>query len=116
MPYIRLETTETIPADCKAPLCAKLSKACAETIGKPEEYQMAVVQDGLTIFRSGKPGPAAFVEIRSIGGLGPEVNRKLSERICQLLAESLRIPADRVYLNMRNVAASDWGHDGSTFG
>lgn len=116
MPLIRLQTTETITADQKTSLCRKLSRACAETIGKPEGYQMAVVQDGLTISLGGKPGPAAFVEVRSIGGLGPDVNRRLAERVCALLAESLKIPGDRVYLNMHDVPGADWGHDGGTFG
>jgi phenylpyruvate tautomerase len=116
MPFIRLETTETIPPDSKASLCAKLSKACAEAIGKPEKYVMAAVHDQLTGSMSGKPGPTAFVEIRSIGGLTPEVNRALAEKVCRLLAESLNIPGERVYLNMLDVKGNAWGHDGTTFG
>jgi phenylpyruvate tautomerase PptA (4-oxalocrotonate tautomerase family) len=115
MPFIRLDTTEEMTPDSKASLCAKLSKICAETIGKAEEYQMAVVHDALTIQRSGRAGPAAFVEIRSIGGLTPSVNRSLSEKVCGLLLESLKIPGERVYLNMLDVRGGDWGHDGTTF-
>lgn len=77
---------------------------------------MAVVQDGLAILRGGAPGPAAFVEVRSIGGLTPAVNRELSAKLCTILAESLGIPGERVYLNMLDVAPGDWGHDGVTFG
>ena len=77
---------------------------------------MAIVTDTVAIQHAGKPGPAAFVDIRSIGGLGPKVNQALSERICRLLEEELHVPAARVYLNMRNVPADDWGHDGGTFG
>ncbi len=116
MPFIRLETTETIPADRKAALCEKLSRTCAETIGKPEQYQLAAVVDGLTMRFGGKPGPAAFVDIRSIGGLTAEKNRKLSERVCRLLAEELKLPGERVYLNMLEVPGGSWGHDGETFG
>ncbi len=115
MPLIRLETTETIPADQKIALCQRLSRACAETIGKPESYQMAVVRDGVAMAFAGKPGPAAFVDVRSIGGLTPEVNRKLAERVCKLVTESLRIPGERIYLNMLDVPGSSWGHDGETF-
>ena len=116
MPLVRLETTEKLPPDKKAALCAELSKLCAELIGKPEEYMMAIVADGLSILRSGEPGPAAFVDVRSIGGLGPKVNRALAERICGLLERALGIPGGRVYLNMLDVAARDWGHDGTTYG
>ena len=116
MPLVRLETTEKLQADQKAALCARLSAICAETIGKPEEYQMAVVLDGLTIQRSGKTGPAAFVDIRSIGGLTRKVNQVLSEKICRLLQQELGISGDRVYLNMTDVPGDRWGHDGTTFG
>ncbi len=116
MPLVRLETTEELAPDRKASLCAALSRLCAETIGKDEEYQMAIVADRVTMLRSGKPGPAAFVDVRSIGGLTPKVNVFLSERICRLLREELGIPGDRVYLVMANVRADDWGHDGGTFG
>ena len=65
---------------------------------------------------SGKPGDAAFVDVRSIGGLSAEVNRKLSQQVCKLLNDSLGIPADRVYLNFADVEAGNWGWKGSTFG
>jgi hypothetical protein len=44
------------------------------------------------------------------------VNRALSERICRLLEKALGIPGARVYLNMLDVAAQDWGYDGTTYG
>ena len=54
--------------------------------------------------------------IRSIGGLSGDVNRKLSQQVCNLLNESLGIPPNRVYLNFTDVGASHWGWNGSTFG
>ena len=65
---------------------------------------------------SAKPGDAAFVEIRSIGGLSSDVNRKLSQQVCKLLADSLGVPPERVYLNFTDVEAGNWGWNGSTFG
>jgi hypothetical protein len=38
---------------------------------------------------SGRPGAATFVDVRSIGGLTNDVNRKLSQKLCKLLKESL---------------------------
>ena len=68
------------------------------------------------ILMSGEPGDAAFVDIRSIGGLTADVNRKLSQQVCKLLNDSLGIPPDRVYLNFADVEAGNWGFNGSTFG
>jgi phenylpyruvate tautomerase PptA (4-oxalocrotonate tautomerase family) len=68
------------------------------------------------ILMSGKAGDGAFVDIRSIGGVTDEANRKLSQQVCKLLNDSLGIPPDRVYLNFTDVGAGNWGWNGSTFG
>jgi phenylpyruvate tautomerase len=116
MPLIRLEMTEQLAPESRSRLCADLSRLCAEVIGKPETYVMAVVAEGLTMLHAGKSGPAAFLDIRSIGGLSADVNKKLAERLCGLLVNTTKIPGDRVYLNFTSVAATHWGHDGGTFG
>ena len=68
------------------------------------------------ILMSGNAGDAAFVEIRSIGGLTYEVNRKLSKEVCKLLNDSLGISSERVYMNFSEVEAGNWGWKASTFG
>jgi phenylpyruvate tautomerase PptA (4-oxalocrotonate tautomerase family) len=94
---------------------AELSKVVAGAVGKPEQYVMITVSHSATLM-SGKAGEAAFVDIRSIGGLNDETNRKLSQQICKLLKDSLGIAPDRVYLNFTDVEAGNWGWNGSTFG
>ena len=115
MPLLKLETTVALAADKKQALLASLSKIVAGTIGKPEQYVMVVISPA-AILMSGKPGDAAFVDIRSIGGLSGEVNRQLAQKIGDLLNESLGVPPDRIYLNFTDVAATNWGWDGDTFG
>jgi phenylpyruvate tautomerase PptA (4-oxalocrotonate tautomerase family) len=75
-----------------------------------------VVVNPAAFLMSGKPGEAAFVDVRSIGGLSGEVNRQLAQKIGDLLNESLGVPPDRIYLNFTDVAAANWGWDGDTFG
>ncbi len=116
MPLIRVETNQTLTSAEADTLCAALSRAAAELIGKPEEYVQALVSGAVLGMRhGGAPGPAAFVEVFSIGGLTPQTNIALSARICALLAEQ-GVPSERVYLNFTDVRASHWGHDGGTFG
>jgi phenylpyruvate tautomerase PptA (4-oxalocrotonate tautomerase family) len=115
MPLLKLETTMSLPEDKQKSLVADLGKIVAATIGKPEQYVMVTL--GQAAMRmSGQDGPAAFVDIRSIGGLGGGVNQKLSRQICQLLTESIGIPPGRIYLNFTEVEAGNWGWNGSTFG
>ena len=115
MPLLKLETTVALSDDKKKTVLAALSKAVADTIGKPEQYVMVSTGQSAMLM-SGKAGEAAFVDIRSIGGLNDETNRKLSQQICKLLKDSLGIAPDRVYLNFNDVEAGNWGCNGSTFG
>ena len=115
MPLLKLETTVVLSDEQKKALLASLSKIVAGTIGKPEQYVMVVISSAV-ILMSGKPADAAFVDIRSIGGLNDNVNRQLSQKVGNLLSESLGVPLDRVYLNFTDVAADNWGWNGDTFG
>ena len=116
MPLVRLETSERLAPQDKARLCADLSRACSEIIGKPELYVMVAIHDQVSMLHAGKSGPAAFVDVRSIGGLGPDVNRALSARLCEAVGAGAHVPSERIYLNFTEVGASAWGHDGETFG
>jgi len=115
MPLLKLETTVALADAQRQQLLTSLSKLVAQTIGKPEQYVMVTVGPA-AILMSGKPGDAAFVEIRSIGGLSGNVNRKLSSEVCKLLNDVVRIRPERVYLNFTDVDAGSWGWNGSTFG
>jgi phenylpyruvate tautomerase len=115
MPLLKLETTTALSDGQRQQLVPSLSRIVADTIGKPEQYVMVTIGQA-SILMSGKPGDAAFVDVRSIGGLTSDVNRKLSQQVCKLLKESLGVPPDRVYLNFTDVKAGAWGWNGSTFG
>lgn len=115
MPLLKLETNVTLSDERRKGLIASLSKIVAITIGKPEQYVM-IVASPASILMAGKTGDAAFVDVRSIGGLNDSVNRQLSQKICGLLKESLGVSPDRIYLNFTNVAAGNWGCNGDTFG
>jgi phenylpyruvate tautomerase PptA (4-oxalocrotonate tautomerase family) len=115
MPLLRLETTVALSEEKQKALLASLSQMVAGTIGKPEQYVMVTCSHA-AMRMSGKNGDAVFVDVRSIGGLSGDVNRKLSEQVCRLLADSLGISPDRVYLNFTEVKAGNWGWNGNTFG
>ena len=115
MPLLKIETTVPLPEEKGRPLLTALSKAVAGAIGKPEQYVMVTASQSAMVM-SAKHGEAAFADVRSIGGLNSETNRKLSQQICKLLKDSLGIASDRVYLNFTEVEAGNWGWNGSTFG
>jgi phenylpyruvate tautomerase len=111
VPLIKIETEKEIPRD----VLSALSATTAEVLGKPETYVM-VSASRSKLMMSGTFAAAAFVEVRSIGGLTHEVNAALSARLCELLQDQLGILADRVYINFTDVPAHEWGWNGSLFG
>ena len=114
MPLLRLETTVALADDRRKSLLASLSKILADTTGKPEQYVMVTVSQSAMLM-SGSPGDAAFVDVRGIGGLDGDVNRKLSQKICNALNEALGVPPNRIYLNFTDMDAANWGWNGNTF-
>jgi len=115
MPLLKLQTSAALSDESRNDLLASLSKIMAETTGKPERYVMVTVTTD-AVLMSGQSGPAAFADVRSIGGLNSEVNQRLSQQICQTLKSALGIPPERVYLNFTDVPADAWGWNGGTFG
>jgi phenylpyruvate tautomerase len=115
MPLLKLETTAAISEAQQADLLHTLSRLVADTIGKPEQYVMVTVAR-TDILMSGEGGHAAFVDLRSIGGINGQTNRELTRRICEALQKTLSISPDRVYVTFADVPATNWGWNGATFG
>lgn len=115
MPLIRMQTSVEITEDKKNEIALALSKIAAAATSKPETYVMAVVTEA-AMTMAGKTGPTAFLDIHSIGALNQQVNRTISKQVAALLEQTLKIPADRVYLSFNDVAGVNWGWNGSTFG
>ncbi len=114
MPLIQVHTSVPLSEPRERELLGELSRLIAETIGKPEEYVMAALKPA-AITMAGVYGPAAFVDVRSIGGLSKDVNQRISQRVCALLKNSLGIDSERVYLTFFDLSAQDWGWNGRTF-
>ena len=115
MPLLKLQINVSVAQAKHAELLTGMSKLVAHAIGKPEQYVMVTVEEG-PILMSGKDGPAAFADVRCIGGLDGKVNREISQNICVLLNKTLGISANRVYVNFTDIAPANWGWNGSTFG
>jgi phenylpyruvate tautomerase PptA (4-oxalocrotonate tautomerase family) len=115
MPLVRLETSVELDDARRQKLLTGISGIVADVTGKPESYVMVTVQQA-AIAMAGAPGPAAFADVRGIGGLGGDVNKRLSKAVCDLLNSCLGLEADAVYLTFTDVPAPNWGWNGGTFG
>ena len=116
MPLIKMQTSVKCSDEQKNELAKALSGICASGIGKPEAYVASLVEDDAVFAFGGEIKDAAFVEVKSIGGLNGSVNGALSASICECIESKLGIPGNSVYINFTDVPASQWGCNGSTFG
>ena len=116
MPAIQVDTSCSVPDQKKQALAKALSSLAAEGIGKPEQYVMACVRDGLAMTMSGTPGPCALVTVKSIGGLTKSVNQTVAGQVSQVLHKELAIPPNRIYVTFEDVAGTNWAWNGKTFG
>lgn len=115
MPLVRVSTNAPLDETLQGEICRELSEILSREIGKPEQYVMTVLES-CRMLMSAREGAAAFVDVRSIGGLSREVNTAISSSICDLLRTKLEVPPDRVYVVFTDVPAESWAWKGRTFG
>ncbi len=70
------------------------------------QYVMIVLKGSIPIAFGGTEQPAAYGELVSIGGLNPDVNKKLSAAIATVLETKLSVPKSRFFLKFYDTKAS----------
>jgi len=115
MPFLRLTSSAPeMPAKAAA-LAEELSQAVSRLLGKPETYVMISVEKA-DMRMSGTDAPAAFVDLRSIGGFSTQKNKTISETVSGIVTKHLGVSGNRIFLNFTDIPASSWGWNGGTFG
>ena len=115
MPSVTCRTNRVLDQERAMEALRRLSAAVAAGTGKSEQVVMADLAPAAMLM-AGSDAPAAFVDVRGIGGFDPAMNRRLSGAICEALQAVLAIAPDRIYINFTPYKATDWGWDGGTFG
>lgn len=73
------------------------------------QYVMVVLKGSVPMSFGGNEQPAAYGELVSIGGLNPDVNKKLSAAIASILETKLSVPKSRYFLKFYDTKASLFG-------
>ncbi|KAL3998775.1 Macrophage migration inhibitory factor (MIF) family protein [Acanthocheilonema viteae] len=115
MPYFTIDTN--IPKDrITTDFLKKASGTVAKALGKPESYVSVHVNGGQPMVFGGSTDPCAVCVLKSIGCVGPSVNNSHAEKLYKLLADELKIPKNRCYIEFVDIDASSMAFNGSTFG
>ncbi|XP_050532745.1 macrophage migration inhibitory factor homolog [Daktulosphaira vitifoliae] len=114
MPHFRLETNVS-KSKVTPELLKKISKAVAQTLGKPESYvAITVVPDQLMTW-GGTDEPCGTATLMSIGCLGVAENKKHAAVLYPLLEKELGILGNRLYITFLDQSTSSVGYTGTTF-
>ena len=108
MPLLEIRTSNDLFESVREKILREASHCVASTLGKSEESVMVILESAHGLF-GGDPGPCAFIELRSVGGLDSQTSERVAVELCALLEAEADIPANRVYLNFVEVERSRWG-------
>ena len=114
MPYLKIQTNQSIADDKAEALLKAASQAVATGLGKPESYVMVNLDPPRPMLFAGDSTPTAYLELKSIG-LPDDKTRSLSETLCTLISEHLAIEPDRIYIEFANAPRHMWGWNKGTF-
>jgi phenylpyruvate tautomerase PptA (4-oxalocrotonate tautomerase family) len=114
MPLLTVYTTESSPPNPNS-LLKSLSGLLAKELGKPESYVMTALVPDTSMTFGGTTEPACYAELKSLGEFSKDATARLSRVLCTALAEGLRVPQNRIYIEFTNPPGHLWGHDGETF-
>ncbi|MEI3003102.1 MAG: phenylpyruvate tautomerase MIF-related protein [Victivallales bacterium] len=79
MPTVKLTISKKFDRNEKENLALELTALVAKEIGKPETVTQAIVADDAVVSFGGNfLAPSAFIVVMSVGGLNPEVCKRLS--------------------------------------
>jgi phenylpyruvate tautomerase len=115
MPWLSIQTNRALRDEQQSKLLDTASEVVASQLGKPQNYVMVSLAPAARIIFAGDQGPAAFVELRSIG-IPDSKRNSLCAAITELIARTCEIRPDRIYVVLVDVNAKFWSLNGSTFG
>lgn len=114
MPYLKIQTNQTLDEAVTQALLEKASQTAADILGKPESYVMVSIHSGTPMLFAGSNEPCAYLELKSLG-LAEDKTTTLSQSLCSLIAENIHIQPSRIYIEFASPARHMWGWDGATF-
>ena len=114
MPLIRVQTSQPEPQNVND-LLQTLSAKLAGYLRKPESYVMTSFQGGVPMTFGGTFDPVCFIEVKSIGQMSNRQTQEMSADFCEVIANNLDVPPNRIYIDFADAEGYLWGWNSSTF-
>jgi phenylpyruvate tautomerase len=116
MPLLKIQISHpSVSESSSRALQAEGAGIISREIGKSLDFVMVLVETGVSGSFGGKATPVAYIEVKNVGELIPEVTSRLTQRLSALIEGELSIPKDRVYIEFQESERRLWGWNGKTF-
>lgn len=113
MPFIDSKLTVKLSKEKEKSIKSKLGNAIS-ILGKSEGFLMVGFDDEYSLYMGGKElEKGAYVSVSLFGEASSDAYDKMTAAICDIYAEELDIPGDKVYVTYHGV--NDWGWNGRNF-
>ncbi|XP_071700869.1 uncharacterized protein [Rutidosis leptorrhynchoides] len=100
MPCVQISTNVCLDGVDTDSIFSDATKAVSQIIGRPEQFVMVILKGSVPISFEKNKEPAAFAEIISMGGITPEVKKKLIFQLGTILLEKIYVPRTRFFVKV----------------
>ncbi|KAI8053016.1 Tautomerase/MIF [Syncephalis plumigaleata] len=84
-------------------------------LNKPKKYIMVQVNANRKMIWNNSNAPLVNARLLSLGTVEPEVNKKVSHRLCTLFEKHTGATGDRMYIEFTDPGRPNLGHNFATF-
>ena len=118
MPLIIIKSSvSNLSTEVKELMHEQCQVALSSILQKSRDYVMSILEPELEMSFAGESkAPVAYIEIKNVGILSPEVTSELTGEVSNIIEKNLGVCADRMYIEFQESQRHLWGYDGSTFG
>lgn len=114
MPSLTIHTNIHIEGMDVNAILEEATDLLVEGLEKPREFIMVRLETRSHLMFGGSDGPAAFVELISLG-LPDEAPAQLTPKLSDFIQKKLGIKPERMYLSFPQIPRTHFGWNGKTF-
>ncbi|MCL2816595.1 MAG: phenylpyruvate tautomerase MIF-related protein [Oscillospiraceae bacterium] len=113
MPYVSITTAKKLDDTTKNSLYSKIGEIMPVLPGKNIDNTLLAINDGVSMFMSGKPNDGVFVSVQVYKKSPEDSKKEFSEKIYAALTDILKIDGGCVYMNFTEF--ENWAANGNYF-
>ena len=113
MPLLKIMTSVKLSEEETTNFLKKATEALV-SLGKSESHAMVLLEK-VDASMGGEQGPTVFAEFRTMVVPTHEQNNEMSNKLCELFKNELKVPSERTYIHIIQVPESCWGSQGGIY-